>query len=94
MAKIDGVDVNKPSTSKKEEYKRILQELMQEEYEHAAGIFVIPVTIATTAGLKMPKKQGTLISGVSSALTEMGYMGGYHGENLVLKEVKVTEVDF
>lgn len=95
QAEIDGVKITAKSGSKKDEYKVLLSKLMGEEYEISTGVYVIPGDVAQEAGIKLPKRSGAaLAQSVFNAIAELGYMGGYHGQNLVLKEVKVTEVEF
>ena len=91
---MDGVKIPE-KTTKKTEYKGIIEGLLIKDFEIAPGCYVIPAEQALGAGLRLPKKDGAaLISAVAKAIAELGYLGGYHGSNLVLKQLTATEVAF
>ena len=91
---MDGVKITE-KTTRKTEYKAIIEGLLITDFEIAPGCYVIPAEQALGAGLRLPKKEGAaLIASVAKAIAELGYLGGYHGSNLVLKQLSATEVSF
>ena len=93
--KINGVTISTPAQTRKAGYKAKLTEWTStEQYLIKHGVYVIPGEVAQEANIKVPKAGKPLAAPVLHAMVELGLLGSYHGENLVIKEIKETQVDF